>query len=101
MKAPRILTYSVSAMALLTLVACGDDPADKLKGAVEPIANAASSAASDVLPDMAGDDDTLSAVIGASEIPYPVYPNGSKYRCLLYTSPSPRDATLSRMPSSA
>ena len=80
MKTPSILTYSVSAMALLTLVACGDDPADKLKGAVEPIANAASSAASDVLPDMTGDDDTLSAVIGASEIPYPVYPNGSKYR---------------------
>ena len=25
----------------------------------------------------------------------------SKYCCLLYTSPSPRDATLSRMPSSA
>ena len=24
-----------------------------------------------------------------------------KYPCLLYTSPSPRDATLSRMPSSA
>ena len=24
-----------------------------------------------------------------------------KYSCLLYTSPSPRDATLSRMPSSA
>ena len=24
-----------------------------------------------------------------------------KYGCLLYTSPSPRDATLSRMPSSA
>ena len=27
--------------------------------------------------------------------------NGSEYSCLLYTSPSPRDATLSRMPSSA
>ena len=26
---------------------------------------------------------------------------GSIYICLLYTSPSPRDATLSRMPSSA
>ena len=26
---------------------------------------------------------------------------GSGYACLLYTSPSPRDATLSRMPSSA
>ena len=32
----------------------------------------------------------LSEIIGAN--PYP---------CLLYTSPSPRDATLSRMPSSA
>ena len=27
--------------------------------------------------------------------------HGVSYRCLLYTSPSPRDATLSRMPSSA
>ena len=27
--------------------------------------------------------------------------NGTMYTCLLYTSPSPRDATLSRMPSSA
>ena len=27
--------------------------------------------------------------------------NGVNGRCLLYTSPSPRDATLSRMPSSA
>ena len=26
---------------------------------------------------------------------------GKKFICLLYTSPSPRDATLSRMPSSA
>ena len=29
------------------------------------------------------------------------YTNKSFYSCLLYTSPSPRDATLSRMPSSA
>ena len=28
-------------------------------------------------------------------------PSGSGKSCLLYTSPSPRDATLSRMPSSA
>ena len=27
--------------------------------------------------------------------------NSEDYICLLYTSPSPRDATLSRMPSSA
>ena len=31
----------------------------------------------------------------------PLHALGSLYFCLLYTSPSPRDATLSRMPSSA
>ena len=30
-----------------------------------------------------------------------VYPAGQLYNCLLYTSPSPRDGLLSRMPSSA
>ena len=30
-----------------------------------------------------------------------MFPNAKIYICLLYTSPSPRDATLSRMPSSA
>ena len=30
-----------------------------------------------------------------------VIDSGYQYTCLLYTSPSPRDATLSRMPSSA
>mgnify|MGYP003318515683 CR=1 FL=1 len=30
-----------------------------------------------------------------------LFPNALLYLCLLYTSPSPRDATLSRMPSSA
>ena len=34
--------------------------------------------------------------------PVPGYPPQPQYPyCLLYTSPSPRDATLSRMPSSA
>ena len=31
----------------------------------------------------------------------PDYRNHPGHACLLYTSPSPRDATLSRMPSSA
>ena len=30
-----------------------------------------------------------------------IYASNELYICLLYTSPSPRDATLSRMPSSA
>ena len=35
------------------------------------------------------------------EIDIPLHLNGAYNPCLLYTSPSPRDATLSRMPSSA
>ena len=35
--------------------------------------------------------------IASVDVPY----RGMGYNCLLYTSPSPRDATLSRMPSSA
>ena len=31
----------------------------------------------------------------------PAFEDGHGWTCLLYTSPSPRDATLSRMPSSA
>ena len=37
-------------------------------------------------------DDTVTATVNNVDI---------TYTCLLYTSPSPRDATLSRMPSSA
>ena len=33
--------------------------------------------------------------------PYQFYSDDLSFCCLLYTSPSPRDATLSRMPSSA
>ena len=41
------------------------------------------------------------ALIEAGAIPAPFPINTPKETCLLYTSPSPRDATLSRMPSSA
>ena len=34
-------------------------------------------------------------------LPYTGFPWGMNYFCLLYTSPSPRDRSLSRMPSSA
>ena len=37
--------------------------------------------------------------LGQNNIPY--YASSSYYGCLLYTSPSPRDRTRSRMPSSA
>ena len=40
--------------------------------------------------------DYLNIKFGGKELAAPMYAS-----CLLYTSPSPRDATLSRMPSSA
>ena len=48
-----------------------------------------------IQPVMAGVALTVLADVGEAK------PGGSVYGCLLYTSPSPRDATLSRMPSSA
>ena len=53
-----------------------------------------------------GSDNDLSAFVNKAEFYLSEYGNRSNIRdgelgCLLYTSPSPRDATLSRMPSSA
>ena len=39
--------------------------------------------------------------LNISDRGYVLVTGENKYACLLYTSPSPRDATLSRMPSSA
>ena len=44
--------------------------------------------------------DTNFIPINGNFLPIPAN-NGNEHYCLLYTSPSPRDATLSRMPSSA
>ena len=43
--------------------------------------------------------ETIANIVQSVNVP--VLANGDIYTCLLYTSPSPRDATLSRMPSSA
>jgi len=58
-----------------TLTACDKNSADtadtKLVTAKELPA---------ISSDVGNSDSALSAVVGASEIPYPVYPNGTKYR---------------------
>ena len=48
-----------------------------------------------------GTDEVLIDVAFAGVNFIDTYQRGGLYPCLLYTSPSPRDATLSRMPSSA
>ena len=53
--------------------------------------------ASDIAIDVEGDYKKVAAKLDLNERKTPIY----SMRCLLYTSPSPRDATLSRMPSSA
>ena len=40
-------------------------------------------------------------VVGVVKVVKEYHPDPTDKSCLLYTSPSPRDATLSRMPSSA
>ena len=56
--------------------------------------------AADVLLTSLPRPDHVERVMVAQEV-LPSLPAGSLWICLLYTSPSPRDATLSRMPSSA
>ena len=54
----------------------------------------------DIEPGLFPDDTVPDELIGY-RVPSACQIAGITYRCLLYTSPSPRDATLSRMPSSA
>ena len=77
-----------------------------------------SSGRSDLAASVASEDDPISALLGFESFEDPSFlvnqqrrvdaltqqcmlNEGFTYTCLLYTSPSPRDATLSRMPSSA
>ena len=47
------------------------------------------------------DDSVINENLEALDLSKPTEIVIQNYSCLLYTSPSPRDATLSRMPSSA
>ena len=49
---------------------------------------------------ISGNNDNIKATIDGQELSVPLPPN-TPNTCLLYTSPSPRDGLLSRMPSSA
>ena len=50
---------------------------------------------------MAYTEEELKKQLETKEYEYGFYTEIDSETCLLYTSPSPRDATLSRMPSSA
>lgn len=66
--------------ALLSATGCKDAPvpADDASTSLEPAAALELTAGGDARNGI--DADALSSVLGTTEIPYPVYPNGSKYR---------------------
>ena len=76
---PLALATAATAVAVLALGACeGDAPDAPDLGAASLHADAADASIGTAALD--GGRDALAAVMGASEIPYPIYPNGSKYR---------------------
>ena len=79
---PLALATAATAVAVLALGACeGDAPEAPELGAASVHADAAdASIGAAVDGAVEGGRDALAAVMGASEIPYPIYPNGSKYR---------------------
>ena len=71
--------HALAGSALLALSGCGDDDAPT-DAALDASADGSMHAdAADAAVGTAPAD-ALSAVMGATEIPYPVYPNGRKYR---------------------
>ena len=85
----QLLTAMLAATAL-TFTACSQakDAANSAKDATVSAADKAGNAAKDAA---AATKDAGGAMVDKADA----------MACLLYTSPSPRDATLSRMPSSA
>ena len=91
----RLLGVVAGSAALVGVVAvCGGEPTEP------PPTNSAPTASSDIPTQMftlPGDDGMFDVASFFTD------PDGDAltYTCLLYTSPSPRDRTRSRMPSSA
>ncbi len=72
---PQLALRTLLTLAIITtLSACGKGSDTVDKGA-QVLTNAAGK-----LTEGTDANNALAAVIGASEIPYPVYPNGTKYR---------------------
>ena len=77
--------WAIGLVSLSLLAGCGGESStndtSQITTTAEPVSSVDTASPDTVLPtDQLGNEAALSAVIGASEIPYPVYPNGSKYR---------------------
>ena len=86
-----VLTIATSA---LLVAACDNKAPEQTEAATAPAEGASAAAA--------GPFDVNSVALSTASLgdfPYLRLPEG--YNCLLYTSPSPRDLSTSRMPSSA
>ena len=90
---------TASLLAVLLLAGCGEPtwqfPGGALSGEEKPFDLSVLAPEGGVIQLETNPVDPYSVNVGYLVI------GGNMYVCLLYTSPSPRDATLSRMPSSA
>lgn len=66
---PKTATLAMIALASFVAVACSGEPTQDIE--IIEI---------DAVSSDAPGDDSLTTVYGATELPYPVYPNGSRYR---------------------
>ena len=99
----EVLAWSGQAAARLALLQSSDDRLAELDTAVAALSDAVTASAARLTSARRGAAARFEAAVGAELAPLAM---GSArvqgaVTCLLYTSPSPRDRTISRIPSSA
>ena len=102
----RTRSILAAAAALVLLAAsCGSDDATDASAQDQPTVVVSTNILGDVVENIAGDQVNVVTIMPVGADPHDFQASAQQVAqigdCLLYTSPSPRDATLSRMPSSA
>ena len=74
----RSVSLGLTLTAVAVLAACGEDSATSSKKITAPVVLNGNNEVTNLIANKT--DATLTAIDGATTIPYPLYPNGNKYR---------------------